>query len=350
MCENNIFEYAKLESDRFGYRIYRGSTSDINASDILSSILLNEIDIAILRFPSENIGQLSGLNDTGIPYLVADTLVYYYLDLNVYLPKPMSNNDLSFVLTNDEHAGVIDQLTATIFQDYRNHYHSNNLFRKDGILDGYKEWARNYITNIEEGRISWLVKKSNQVVGFATCSFFNTECEGVLYGVTHEASGSGIYSDIIRFTAQYFKERKFTTMKTSTQVQNFAVQKVWAREGFFLKQSLNTVHLNSLMSYSFLEKRKINLPGNKVMKFASLKPFYLLKDNLPKKQRGKHYLKNSSLKIIEPIKPQKDYYALITTPYINNQLGYCMILVRIFDQSNRVSMFSYYNFRERRAQ
>lgn len=347
MCQSNKLMYSELDSKRFGYIIYRGLTNEVNPRQIMSMVLLNEIDIAILRFPSENIGQLTRLNDTGIPYLVTDTLVYYYLDLNIYLPKPMSNNDLSFVLTNDEHAGVIDQLTTKIFKDYRNHYCSNYLFQKDSILDGYKEWARNYITDMNKGRISWLVKKDNQLIGFATCSFLDNESEGVLYGVAPEASGAGIYSDMIKFTAMYFKKNGYTTMKVSTQVQNFAVQKVWLREGFVLRQSFNTVHLNSLMSHSIYDKRKTRLSGNKVMDFAIYKPYSLLKDSLPKKHVKKQYLISSSLKVVNPLELQKDYYAISTTPYINKNLGQIKLLVRIFDEMDHVSMFAYYDFEER---
>ena len=71
--------------------------------------------------------------------------------------------------------------------------------------------------------------------------------DGRLLGEAQE-SGGGIYGDLIRHTQADFASRGFSTMLVSTQVNNFAVQKVWAREGFHLFEAWDTYHVNALLS------------------------------------------------------------------------------------------------------
>jgi hypothetical protein len=70
---------------------------------------------------------------------------------------------------------------------------------------------------------------------------------------------TGVYGDLIHFTQAFFKGEGYRTMKVSTQIQNHAVQKVWSRESFVLRESLNTIHINSFLSYSRLEKHSFEL-------------------------------------------------------------------------------------------
>ena len=48
-------------------------------------------------------------------------------------------------------------------------------------------------------------------------------------------------------------------MRVSTQIQNYTVQNVWMREGFFLKESFATIHINSLLSHSNFKEKVIEL-------------------------------------------------------------------------------------------
>ena len=58
----------------------------------------------------------------------------------------------------------------------------------------------------------------------------------------------GIYSDVVRFTQNYFKAIGMKKMWVSTQLQNYSVQKSWIEEGFYLKKSFETYHINTLLA------------------------------------------------------------------------------------------------------
>nr|NJM03661.1 hypothetical protein [Desulfobacula sp.] len=249
-----LLNFSEVESKRFGLKVYRGSIEDIKPSAIVDFTLQEGIDVAIIRIPTEKNYCLEKLARTGLPYIVADALVYYQVDLDSYQPNELKNKDLEFVEANLEHKEIIDKIVAETFIGYKNHYSSNSLLDID-LIEAYKEWAQGYYSNKEKDKCAWLVRRKEHYIGFATCAFSGDVSEGVLYGILPGESGGGVYTDLIRFTQQFFKNKGYSIFKTSTQINNYAVQKVWSREGLFLKQSFLTIHINSLMSVSCIKKR-----------------------------------------------------------------------------------------------
>ena len=244
--------YSDSESRRFQLQVYRDHIEDIHLKEIIQEIESKNIDLAILRIPAEKQYQIAALEQGNLPYIIADTLVYYTVDLTKYTVDPLRNTDLIFAECKLADQRVIGERVDEIFPGYTNHYYSNPHLNKENILEGYKEWASGYIAEENPSRISWIVKRGDDFVGFATCSFDATESEGVLYGVRPRFSGGGIYGDFIRFTQNYFQKKQIPAMKVSTQVQNYAVQKVWSREGFYLNKAYITIHINA-----FLRKKPV---------------------------------------------------------------------------------------------
>ncbi|AMS26964.1 hypothetical protein AEM51_07990 [Bacteroidetes bacterium UKL13-3] len=244
---SNTIEYSPVESKRFGINVYRTVQEKLNIELIIKCITNKDVDLLIMRLPVENITEYHQLSSLNCDVVLADTLVYYYADLTKISLHKLKNENLSFERVTNQNISLIGQLVPIIFSNYTNHYFSNPDLPKDKITEGYVEWASSYV-NEDNGKVSWIVLKDNTPIGFATCSFSveHSECEGVLYGVHPDFAGGGVYSDIIRFTQSYFKELNFKSMKVSTQIQNFAVQKVWTREGFILKKAFYTYHLNRL--------------------------------------------------------------------------------------------------------
>jgi len=251
MVINSIgsLNYAPIESRRFGLRIYRGVLDEINPEEILSTILKQNIDVAIISIPAERQDSLSCLQEIGIPYLIADILVYYYVDLKTHKPRESRNKDLEFIKCNSQHFEILNKLISEIFSGYKNHYTSNPFLSVD-LIEIYKEWARSYVTNEANGKCGCLVKRGDRFIGFATCAFEEKESEIILNGVIPSAASMGVYGDLIKYLQQFYKDNGYSVMKVSTQVHNYAAQKVWSREGFVMKQAFVTVHINSLMNVS----------------------------------------------------------------------------------------------------
>jgi len=233
-----------LESNRFNLPIYRANEPQFNYQMIADFLALHPEALLIYRVPTYEQYNLFQLNELEIKYLMADTLVYYETDIQNKALESIKNN-LSFERGTVADKPIFDTLVSEIFADYTNHYFSNPILSKDKIIEGYQEWVSTYYLNPKDtDKVAFLVKKENTVVGFATCSNEDKEtAEGVLYGVRPQFSGSGIYTDMMRFTQSYYQSRRVKKMKVSTQIQNFAVQKAWVKEGFFLEEAFITLHI-----------------------------------------------------------------------------------------------------------
>ena len=239
-----MLAYSKVDSDRFGLSVHRGVSEDFNLVGLNQYIADNKPELLILRYAAETIEKHYLLNSIGYSLLFTDALVYYEMSLSKLVPKPL-RNELAFVEIGDKQLTLLKEIVPVIFKDYKNHYFSNPVLNKENILAGYIEWASDYVNSQQPDRKSWLVYKEDVLIGFATCAMYahNNSCEGVLYGVHPDYAGGGVYTDIIRFSQNYFKEAGYEKMMVSTQIQNYAVQKVWQKEGFLISKAYYTYHL-----------------------------------------------------------------------------------------------------------
>lgn len=219
---NQPLTRSDVESRRFNLSVARAvCAEDFSAKEIVEQIFSERIDVAILRIPAICTTKAAAFERSGIPTIYADTLVYYYVDLDQTEPTALRNSDLTFERLGPTNVQALDELVETAFVGYTNHYSANPLLRA-GLLPGYVEWARTFDGKDPE-RFGWLASRSGKFVAFATCSRRGQEGEGVLYAVSPGASGGGVYGDLIRHTQRALKDAGCGTMKVSTQVQNFAV-------------------------------------------------------------------------------------------------------------------------------
>jgi len=362
--------YSTSESNRFNMNIYRGILDEIDIRNIKKEILGKEIDILIFRIKSEKVNQVSRLNKLGFPFIQTDTLVYYQMNLENYQIKEYRNQDLEFEVLTTKELSTLNSLVEEIFVGYTNHYDSNPYLDKKDITDGYKEWVSSFL-DTDEDKTCYLVKKSGVNAGFATVTNKDGVGEGILYGVVPSFSGMGIYSDIIRFTQNELKAKGCKEMKVSTQIQNYAVQKVWGKEGFYLKESFATIHVNSLLSYSKLPRKSFNLKVTEedIMAFGKLSEDYNpvhFDDNFAKKlgfdSRIAHGLTVNSILskyygtefpgkgtlflgyqyiFLAPIYPNEEYNVEISFMKEVKKTGLYESLIKIKDGKGKICVISY---------
>lgn len=162
-------------------------------------------------------------------------------------------------------------MISVTFRDYVSHYRANPLFDPNKILAGYQQWAENHLT--DPNCDLWTARRGDRLAAFAACrnDLGRDESEGILYGVNPQDAGGGLYGDLIRYTQAQAKSRGLRVMKVSTQVGNFAVQKVWAREGFYLFEALDTFHVNALLSTGEAAiERTVSFDSDTVRKFSEV--------------------------------------------------------------------------------
>jgi ribosomal protein S18 acetylase RimI-like enzyme len=234
--------YSPLESARFGKNIHRGAMDSLDAIFLGDYIFSNDPDILIVRFPVAEQPDLYKLQNLGREIIFADTLVYYELEMEPQNIRALKNEDLNIVEATAADRPLLEKIIPEIFEGYTNHYFSNPLLDKDKIVEGYAEWAINYVE--ADQKLNLLAYKAETPVGFITCSDNGDWAEIILNGIMTNYRRGGIYTDMVRFVKKHFFEKGIRTIKVSTQIQNFDVQSVWKKESFYLKEAFITIHLN----------------------------------------------------------------------------------------------------------
>ena len=240
--------FSPVESKGLGFQVWRGWLSFIDPKQLRAVLTKNTVDLAIISIPVERNDTILTIQQIGFPYILADILVYYYLDTNKYSTESSPDTPgIEFIQLAVGHELILDELIADIFQGYQNHYTANPLLAAD-LIAAYQEWMRSYISAVDQGRIGWLVKDSGNYVAFATCEFSTTKSEIRLTGVVPEFRGRGVFSSVIRYLLNYFKGQGVKQIRVSTQLHNYAAQKAYTQEGFVIEQAFLTIHINSMLS------------------------------------------------------------------------------------------------------
>lgn len=254
-CISDLIKYSEAESKRFNAIVYRGHLNTVSVCELIDFVNSNKVDFVMFRIKSDKLNELVKLNQAPFPYLVADTLLYYSCDLTQPGKNELKNKDIVFQKADLSDENLLNGMVEKIFDGYTNHYFVNPFLDKASILEGYKEWATNFLIE-KNSKIVFIAKKHREVIAFMTCSLDEKvgKCEIVLNGVLPQFSGVGVYTDLLRFTKNYFQERNFRTIRVSTQSHNYAVQKAWVKESFYVTDAYNTVHINCLFNKTIIPK------------------------------------------------------------------------------------------------
>ena len=116
---------SEIESDRFKLNFYRGVFESIDIKEIQKTIVEKNIDISVLRVPSNKTFQIQELSKLGFEFFQADTLVYYSLDFENYNIKELKNKNINFKKAKKYDKPILGMLVDRIFDNYQNHYFSN---------------------------------------------------------------------------------------------------------------------------------------------------------------------------------------------------------------------------------
>lgn len=252
--------YSSRDSHRFGLNIHRVAfMEDIDIPSIMQHIVSNDVDTAIIRVPSVKLAALHSFERISMPYFVADTLAYYHYDLSKDIPE-LENKELEFEVAGHEHHEEINRLVRETFGTYVNHYRVSPFFDGEQATEGYQDWMRSYAEG-DPDRLMWLVKKEGVYVGFATFNFQREgKVKGILYGILPEYRRQGIFRDMMRYAQKYAKEqRECEYMRTTTQIENVVAQRCWTSEGFELHHTVNTVHINSMLTKSVFNPFEVQI-------------------------------------------------------------------------------------------
>ena len=239
--EEFFIAYSEIDQKRFGYRTAKAFiTSTQEIEKVFAFSQEKKIQFLIARCGTNNLKIAQELEKEG--FILTDTLIYYRFNLITIDNQLLNPPNLIRMVRNETDAEQVADVAKKAFKNYFGHYHADSRLDQESCDDVYIDWAyRSCLDKSVADQV--IVSESNgKIDGFATLKFYSEEGEGILFGIAPEAQRQGRYKIFIQNGLHLCKEQGLSAMIVSTQLQNYAVQKVWVRMGFEPYASYYTFH------------------------------------------------------------------------------------------------------------
>jgi GNAT superfamily N-acetyltransferase len=198
------------------------------------------VEFGIFRIPVQSTTLAQDMESSG--FFLTDTLIYYRCKTLESVPAILPDG-YQYRVATAEDAGLMAQLSETVFRNYIGHYHSDRRLNKADCDQVYASWAANSVTNKNVADVVYLIFSGPELVGFLTIKIRDANtAEIVLNGVHPAHQKLGLYAILIKLAKQWAYENRLTLLIVSTQLNNLSVQRVWCRQGFEPYQSFYTFH------------------------------------------------------------------------------------------------------------
>jgi ribosomal protein S18 acetylase RimI-like enzyme len=175
-------------------------------------------------------------------FFLMDTLVYYACNLErTPIPSDTAQATWRPIRPGEEEAvrAVADQL----FRGYAGHYHADERLDRTKCDEAYTSWALRSCVSRDVADDVLVGVVDGSIAGFATLRINSPEeGEVMLGGIGPAAQGRGIYRSLMIAGMGWCRSRGATRMVISTQITNWAVQKVWTRLGLEPCHAYYTFH------------------------------------------------------------------------------------------------------------
>ena len=234
-------ELNALETKRFGIRAAR-VTSDTAEPDAINAAA-RDLDIRMItvRVGTDDLDRIHLLENDG--YRLMDTLVYYSRPLTDIPPLPPASDTETIRLARPDDAPAVALVAAKAFEGYIGHYHADPHLSDSAADEAYVEWAEKSIEGCQPMRPAYVVEAAGALVAFMTAQVQPDGTGEIILNAVHpDWQAAGIYSRLLVHVMQALQASGCHTLFISTQVNNIAVQKAWARNGLRMSHSYYTLH------------------------------------------------------------------------------------------------------------
>lgn len=233
--------YSEIDQNRFGYKTAKAFiAAKQEIEKTLTFCYEKNIEFLIARCETNNLKIVQGLEDEG--FKLMDTLIYYRFNLITRDIKQQNPPYLVRKASSKADADQVARVAEKAFKNYFGHYHADSRLDQKSCDAVYADWAYRSCLDRSVADSVFVSETDGSIDGFATFKIHSEEVEGVLFGIVPEAQHRGRLQVLIKNGLQWCKEKNISSMITSTQIQNYAVQKVWVRMGFEPYSSFYTFH------------------------------------------------------------------------------------------------------------
>jgi GNAT superfamily N-acetyltransferase len=237
---------SSLDSQRFGMTVAKASpASPEEVEATLEACRAQGVKLLISRVPGERLALAQRLEERGAR--LTDVLVYYGRSIaearEALLKLPAERSGVRIRPAVPADAPAVRDVARRCFQGYLGHYHADPRLDRQACDEVYVDWAHRSCLDPAVGQAVLVGELEGRLIAFATMRLNGpAEAEGVLFGVSPEAQGRGVYRTLIQHSMAWAARQGASQVTYSTQLSNLAVQKVWVREGCEPSHSLLTFH------------------------------------------------------------------------------------------------------------
>ena len=194
-----------------------------------------------VRLPANDLRRVHAFEDAG--YRLMDTLVYYSRGLDDLSDRHVMPEGISVRQAVPEDAGAVVKVAQAGFAGYIGHFHVDPYLDSAAADAAYVEWAEVSTARTSSAAPVLVAESGAAIVGFLTLRHINPkEMELVLSAVYPSYQGKGLYGSLVNAALALAKAHGALQVVTSTQINNYSVQRVWSRLGFWHSRSLYTLH------------------------------------------------------------------------------------------------------------
>lgn len=193
------------------------------------------------RLDANRLGDVRALEAAG--FRLMDTLVYYARPLEALPPAPRTPEGTAIRPGTPDDAESVSAIARQAFRGYMGHYHADPRLDDDTATEAYADWAGHSAKTMPpEGGTSISVTGS-RITGFLAFRMnAPSEVELTLSGIDGQTQRRGLYAALFWDGLRCSRALGATKAVTSTQLNNYAVQRVWSRFGFVHERSYYTLH------------------------------------------------------------------------------------------------------------
>ena len=230
-----------IDTGRFGIQTARAAQVTVDTlQSVLDFCYAHNVKLLIARCDANDLKTVQAMESNG--FFLTDTLLYYQCDI-LTTPEPHTHPHIHIAPVRPGEEDLVKKLAVESFHGYVGHYHADPRLEKRKCDEAYASWAYSSCIRKDIADEVLVAEQDGSLKGFVVLKLYTPE-EGqlVLNAVHPEAQSSGVYFALVSAAMLWCFQQGAKRITTSTHLPNIAVQKVWARHGFWLTHADCTFH------------------------------------------------------------------------------------------------------------
>lgn len=226
--------FSELDSGRFGKKIYRVLVHDAAGARAAAEFCRRErVDMLIARCPVDALPAAQALEHAGL--FLTDTLVYFTGKTSRFTGAPAGVRPFAAA-----DLAALEAVARAGFTGYVGHYHADPRLDAAAATEGYVERFR-ISTGLPNFSV-FVADFAGEPAGFLTLNLGEEPANIELNAVARAAQGRGLYDTLVKAAGHAARAAGREQITVSTQINNFAPQRVWARNGLEPHRAFYTFH------------------------------------------------------------------------------------------------------------